>query len=453
LRPTATASEDAAVDPVFGYAQASDGAYLAYSTTGEGPRDLLWQQDWFSNVDLIWEDQATARLLTGISRFARLILHDRRGVGLSSRNVDPPNLETRVADLVTVLDAVGAERPVLAGDREGGSPNVLLAATQPDRLRSLVWYAPSPRSVWAPDYPWGVRPEYVEREVEMLTTWGTDRYGTAFIETEALGEHELPLGLASQLARLSRHTTTPDVAKRLSQIWFESDVREVLPAVRVPTLILQFEQPALGVEEATHVASLMPQAELVVVPGNEADGDFGPLLKAVRAFLGEDRPPELDTILSTVLFTDIVGSTERQASLGDHQWKEIVIDHHAAVRDALERWRGVENDTAGDGFYATFDGPARAIRCAQEIVQRVRPLGIEVRAGLHTGECEVIDGKYGGLTVTIGARVAARADPSVVLVSQTVKDLVAGSGLHFSDAGEHELKGVPDRWRLYRVDA
>jgi class 3 adenylate cyclase/pimeloyl-ACP methyl ester carboxylesterase len=453
LRPPVAASQDAAVEPAFGYARAADDAYLAYSTVGEGPLDVLWQQDWFSNIDLLWELPVYRRLFTGVAQMARLILNDRRGVGLSSRDVPAPTLETRVADLITVLDTVGAGRPVLAGDREGGSPNVLLAATQPERVRSLIWYAPSPRSVWAPDYPWGVRPEYVEREVETLATWGTHEYGRAFIDTESIADHEMDPAIARDIARLSRNTATPDVARQLGRIWFESDVRDVLPAVRVPTLILQFERPALGLDESTHVASLLPEAELVVMPGSEADGDVGPMLDAIRRFLGEDRPPELDTILTTVLFTDIVGSTERQASVGDHRWKDLVLEHHAVVRDALERWRGVENDTAGDGFYATFDGPARAIRCAQEVVQRVRPLGIEIRAGVHTGECEVIDGKCGGLTVSIGARVAAQAGPSSVMVSQTVKDLVAGSGLGFSDAGERELKGVPDRWRLYRVDA
>jgi class 3 adenylate cyclase len=440
-----------AVEPTFGYARATDGAYLAYSTTGDGPLDIAWQQDWFSNVDLIWEDPISRRVFTGVSRTARLILHDRRGTGLSSRNVPPPNLETRVTDLIAVLDEVEAARPVLAGEREGGAPNALLAATQPDRVRSLIWYAPTPRSVWAPDYPWGARPEYIEGEIESVKVWGTPAYGEAFIHTESLGDHELDPSMAALIARASRHTATPDVAQQMSKIWYESDVREVLPAVRVPTLIAQFERPARGLEEARYVSSLMPEAELVVLPGTEADAEVDPFLDAIRTFLGQDRPAELDTILSTVLFTDIVDSTKTQASLGDHRWKDLVLEHHTVVRDALERWHGVENDTAGDGFYATFDGPARAIRCAQEVVERVRPIGIEIRAGIHTGECEVIDGKCGGLTVSIGARIASHAGPSTVMVSQTVKDLVAGSGLHFTDAGAYELKGVPDAWRLYEV--
>jgi class 3 adenylate cyclase len=207
----------------------------------------------------------------------------------------------------------------------------------------------------------------------------------------------------------------------------------------------------MNVSEAKYMASLMPDATLLIMPGSEADGDFHSFVEAVRSFLGVDRAPNLETVLSTVMFTDIVGSTERQATLGDRAWKELVLAHHAVVRGALERWRGVENDTAGDGFYATFDGPARAIRCATEVSERVRDLGIEIRAGVHTGECEVIEGKCSGLSVSIGARVMAHAGPSEVLVSQTVKDLTAGSGFTFEDAGEHELKGVPDRWRLYRV--
>jgi class 3 adenylate cyclase len=261
--------------------------------------------------------------------------------------------------------------------------------------------------------------------------------------------------MTDYFARSSRNACTPDVAAELSRIWYESDVRSVLPAVQVPTLIQTW--PARDVVDfarAQYVASLIPEAELREMPGRGAwtEEDMVASAEEVRRFAGVDRAPvELDTILSTVLFTDIVGSTEKQASLGDHGWKGLVERHHAVFREALGRWRGVENDTAGDGFYATFDGPARAIRCAQEAGAKVRDLGIEIRAGVHTGECELIDGKIGGITVSIGARVASNAGPSEVLISQTVKDLVAGSGLTFEDAGEHELKGVPDRWHLYRV--
>ena len=251
---------------------------------------------------------------------------------------------------------------------------------------------------------------------------------------------------------MSRHTTTPDVARELSRIWHETDVRGVLPSVQAPALLIVREQSPADIEMTGYVASLMPHAVVAQVPGNYGQDEQRPVVDVVRRFLGVERPaPELDTVLSTVLFTDIVGSTQRQAGLGDRAWKDLVMQHHGIVRSALDRWRGVENDTAGDGFYATFDGPARAIRCATEVAERVRDLGIEIRAGVHTGECEIIDDKLGGITVSIGARVSALAGPSEVVVSQTVKDLVAGSGLIFEDAGEHELKGVPDRWHLYRV--
>jgi class 3 adenylate cyclase len=440
-----------AVEPTFGYARASDGAYIAYSTMGEGPIDLVWQFDWFGNVDAIWEDRDFRALFEGMAGFARLILHDRRATGLSSRDVDVPNLETRVSDLVAVLDTVGSDRPILGGQREGGAPNLMLAATQPDRVRSLIWYAPSARSVWAPDFPWGATPDYVARERASLEAWGTSRYGSMFIETEASGGHEIRGDTTGIIAKLSRNTATPDIARRLSDVWYETDVRSLLPSVTAPTLLLQYEGAAAGIGEMEYVAERMTDVRTVVLPGAESDGEMGSFLDELRRFIGIDRAPSLDTVLTTVLFTDIVDSTAVQARLGDRGWKDLIERHHALVRDHLQRFRGQEQDTAGDGFYARFDGPARAIHCAREIADRVRDLGVEVRAGVHTGECEVADGKCSGLSVSIGARVMAHAGRSEVLVSQTVKDLVAGSGLAFEDAGEHELKGVPDRWRLYRV--
>lgn len=434
------------------YARAADGAYIAYQTAGDGPLDIVWQLDWFGNVDVIWEDPNHRAEFTAASRFSRLILHDRRGTGLSSRNVPPPSLETRVSDLLCVLDAVGSSRPVLFGGRESGSPNALLAATDPDRVRSMVWYAPTARSVWAPDYPWGARPEYLDLDQRAIDSWGTTEYGQAFFEVEAASGHLVDekeaLGFGGLL---SRHTATPDVAKELARIWSETDVREVLRLVHVPTLLIVYEGIPEDLAEAQHIAGLIPGAELAVLPGDELTEDHDAFAELIRMFIGVDRPVELDSVLSTVLITDIVGSTERQAALGDHGWKGLVERHHAIVRETLGRYRGVENDTAGDGFFATFDGPARAIRCAKEVSGRVRDLGIEIRAGIHTGECEFINDKIGGIAVTIGARISAMAGRSEILISQTVKDLVAGSGLAFEDAGEHELKGVPDRWRIYRV--
>jgi class 3 adenylate cyclase len=433
------------------YARAPDGTYLAYAVVGDGPVDIAWQNDWFSDLDLMWEYPRFREWVSGLAAFARVILHDRRGLGLSSRTM-PGDLETRVADLRTVLRAVGAERPVVAGAMEGGAPNALMAASDPMAVRSLVWFAPSARSLWAPDYPWGVSDAYVASDLDSITQhWGTAEYGEAFIRTEALVGHRVAADEAELMSLMSRHTCTPDMALELSRNWYDTDLRSVLPLIQVPTLILSPDEEGPDTE-ADYVARAIPGAVLTRVPDPDLTRDWGPSLDAIRSFVGVERPPVgLDTILATVLFTDIVGSTERQAELGDRGWKQMVERHHELVRRALERWHGVERDTAGDGFFATFDGPARAVRCALEVSDRVRALGLEIRAGVHTGECEIVDRKVGGLAVSIGARIAATAQPSEVLVSQTVKDLVAGSGLGFADGGEHRLKGVPDRWRLYRV--
>jgi class 3 adenylate cyclase/pimeloyl-ACP methyl ester carboxylesterase len=432
------------------YAKTTDGVYLAYQVAGEGPIDLAWEFDFIGNVDLAWDWPVTGPLLRALSQSCRVILHDRRGAGLSSRNVSAPNLETRVGDMRLVLDTVGSERPVLAGINEAGAPNVVFAATQPERVRSIVWLDPLPRVVWAPDFQWGLRRPYVEVEERSLDLWGTNDYGVAWANAEAAAESMLSNEQLLMAGMMSRHTATPDMARELDRIWYETDVRAVLPSVRAPTLLIVRDGSRRKVEVAEYVASLMSDATVAAVSGAFGPDEIEPVMNAIRPFLGVESPaPELDTFLATVLFTDIVGSTARQASLGDHRWKDVLKRHHGIAREALTRWRGIENDTAGDGFFATFDGPARAIRCALEIVERVTELGIEIRAGLHTGECELVEGKTAGLTVSIGARVAGRANPSEVLVSQTVKDLVAGSGFVFEDRGSHELRGLPDRWRLY----
>ena len=432
--------------PQSKYARTPDGAYIAYQTVGDGPIDIVWQFDWLGNVDTIWEYRPSAEWFHGLASFSRLILHDRRGTGASSRNVDPPNLETRVADLTVVLDAVGSERPVLGGALEGGSPNILFAATFPERVHSLFWWYPAPRTTLAPDYPFGASQDLIARSTSAtIDLWGTDAYGySVWTGTQPEAEH-VPWGW------LSRQTATPDVAVEMDRIYNETDVRGAMPSVAAPVLLLAREDDR---EALAYLATLLRQPRIHLFPGaDELKVHEQPaVLDAIREFVGiSPAAPELDTILSTVLFTDVVGSTQKQAELGDRRYKGLIEQHHAIVRDALERWRGLESSTAGDGFYATFNGPARAIRCAMEVAHRIIDLGIEIRAGVHTGECELMDGKISGLTVSIGARVAAKAGPSQVLISQTVKDLVAGSGLTFEDAGEHELKGVPDRWRLYRV--
>ena len=428
------------------YAKTTDGAYIAYQTVGDGPVDLVWQFDWLGNVDTIWQYRPYAEWFRGLASFSRLILHDRRGTGASSRNVDVPNLETRVADLTVVLDALGADRPVLGGTMEGGAPNVLFAATFPERIHSLIWWYPAPRTTLAPDYPFGASEDLIARSTSAtVDLWGTDAYGYSVYTGSEPGSDPAPWGW------LSRQTATPDVAVEMDRIYNETDVRGAMRSIAAPVLLLARENDR---EALDYLATLLRQPRIHLFPGaDELKVDEQPaVLDAIREFVGiSPAAPELDTILSTVLFTDVVESTRKQAELGDRRYKRLIEQHHAIVREALERWRGLESSTAGDGFYATFDGPARAIRCALEIGPRVLDLGIEIRAGVHTGECELIDGEISGITVSIGARVAAKAGPSEVLVSQTVKDLVAGSGLTFEDAGEHELKGVPERWRLYRV--
>jgi class 3 adenylate cyclase len=406
---------------------------------------LVWQLDFFGCLDVVWEVPFLRDWLNGLAGFSRLILHDRRGTGLSSRDVPAPNLETRVSDLIAVLEAVGVSDPVvLAAQFEGGAPNVVFAGASPERVRSMVWLGPMARSTWAPDYPWGAQAEDVDAERRALAVWGTAEYGPRFLDAAAVGGMHPDPGLAGVISKASRLKCTPDMAEALSAVWHQSDVRGALPAVQAPALLVTTPRDS---DEAEYVASLMPHASVAQVDG---DAPGPEQLELLRRFLQvEPMPASLNTILATVLFTDIVGSTERQAALGDREWKTVVERHNALVRRSLDTWSGRENDTAGDGFYATFDGPARAIRCALEIANRLRELGIEIRAGIHTGECEVIDGKCAGIAVTTGSRIGALARPSQVLVSQTVKDLVAGSGLTFEPAGEHELKGVPDTWRLY----
>ncbi len=437
----------------FGYAKTDDGIYLGYRVDGDGPIDIVSQSDWPGNIDLEWMDPFSGGWLRELRSFSRVITHDPRGIGLSSRNVDLPTLETRVSDLMTVLNTIGVRRPALVGYLATGAVNILAAAMRPRFARAIVWLEPIPRYAWAEDFPWGVTPEDLQGELDFIDLWGTDAYGRAFFEEQQAMGNLVPPETATHMPMATRGTCTPDVARKMVQIWAEIDVRSVLEAVQVPTLLLVHEGQKDFVDQAEYIAAKMPAAEIRAMPGDAWRPEDSPAwAEHVRDFIGVERSPAaLDTVLATVLFTDIVGSTQRSSEMGSKEWKDLLQRHHAVVRDALHRLGGTEVDTAGDGFYATFDGPARAIRCALDIADRVRALGIEIRAGIHTGESELIDGKVGGLAVSIGARVAANAGPSEVLVSQTVRDLVAGSGLIFEDAGEHELKGVPDRWHLYRV--
>ena len=358
-----------------------------------------------------------------------------------------------------MLDAAKSDKALLAGGTDGGLVLAMFAATHPDRVSGFAWNNPAAKSAWSPDYPWGRGQEEFEQSQRDALVWGTSDYGQGVaryreaerrgVQLAALGDVESDPERVAIYARIVRNTASPDVAVEINRIFWETDVRGVLPSVLCPTALVTGIED--GTAEAEYVASLMPNATVHVTKGR-AGLAVEAYLEIVRNLAGVEAPAVgLDTVLATVLFTDIVDSTKQQAAIGDRAWKELVGKHHAIVRGSLDRWRGAENDTAGDGFYATFEGPARAIRCALEIVERVTDLGVAVRAGLHTGECELIDGKPAGISVSIGARVASTAEPSEVRVSQTVKDLVAGSGFTFADAGMHELKGVPDASHLYQV--
>ena len=438
--------------PQTRYAKAPDGTSIAYQVIGDGPVDLVYATGIWSNVEIMWDHPLWAHFLKRLARFSRLILFDMRGVGLSDRGPEPPVLELQRDDVGAVMDAVGSDEAIVFGGARAATMAMLFASTRPERTKALILYAPVAKTVSTPDFPHGKSPEeqaaFFER---FLAEMGTGK--NLDLQAPSVARDER---FVQWWARFERLVASPSAYRELAGIFTAVDVREVLPAIHVPTLVIHRQGDRIVLErQARYVADQIADATYMALPGEDHVpfvGDADAILDEVEKFVTGRRPiPEIDTVLATVLFTDIVDSTRRQAELGDGHWKALVERHHAIVRDLLATHRGEEQDTAGDGFFVRFDGPARAIRCAQSIVEGVRPLGIEVRAGLHTGECEIVDGKAGGIAVSIGARVMANAGGSEVLVSQTVKDLVAGSGLAFEEAGEHELKGVPDTWRLYRV--
>jgi class 3 adenylate cyclase/pimeloyl-ACP methyl ester carboxylesterase len=434
--------------PETKYAKTLDGGYIAFKTLGAGEVDVAIVGSIATNIELFMDFEPAARSWFDLAASARVTLHDRRGTGLSDDMGGLPNLETRASDLLAVLDAAGQERPFLLAAGDGGMAGAMLAATHPERVAGLVWFQAVARSVAGDGWPHGRDPRDVEKLAEAAETgWGSAGFVRQMYPGMAMDEEAVEF-----LATMQRHACGPATAVGFIQLLNKYDVRDVLPTLRLPVLVVAPKGLADDwlFRQAEATAELVPGAVKHSLPSSALRLWHPSVVRETRAFLGiEHPPPELDTVLATVLFSDIVGSTDHQARLGDRAWKQLVEQHHSIVRRSLERWRGVEIDTAGDGFFASFDGPARAIRCALEISQRVDDLGIRIRAGVHTGECELINGKIGGMTVSIGARVADKAHPSEVCVSQTVKDLVAGSGLSFDPRGEQELKGVPGRWRLY----
>jgi class 3 adenylate cyclase len=441
------------VQPETRYARSGD-VHLAYQVIGEGPFDLVYVPGWISNVEYVWEEPRVARFLRRLGSFSRLILFDKRGTGLSDPvpETELPTLEQRMDDVRAVMDAAGSGRAAIFGWSEGGPMCVLFAATYPDRTRALITFGIFAKREWSPEYPWAPTPEEREAWYEQIETgWGGE-VDLATLAPSAAGDERFRNWWATYL----RRSASPRRALALGKMNTQIDIRHVLPAVRVPTLIIHRAGDLdASVEEGRYIASRVPGAKFVELQGEDHlpfVGDQDAVLDEIEEFLtGVRRGPKPDRVLATVLFTDIAGSTERAAELGDSRWRELLESHHAVVRRELERFRGREIDVAGDGFLATFDGPARAIRCAVVITRAVRSLGIEVRAGLHTGECELADDRVSGIAVHTGARVLAMASPGEVLVSGTVKDLVAGSGIEFEDRGQHTLKGVPGEWRLYAV--
>jgi pimeloyl-ACP methyl ester carboxylesterase len=425
---------------------------IAYQVAGEGPRDLIYVPGWISNVELNWEEPRLAHVLERLADFSRLITFDKRGTGLSdSVPTDRlPTLEERMDDMRAVLDAVASEQAAVFGFSEGGLMSALFAATYPQRTTALLLYGVFAKRVWSPDYPWAPRPEDRERQIEALErNWSED------MDLDQLAPSEDD-AFKERLRTYLRRSASPGAAAALMRMNTQLDVRDVLPTIQAPTLVMhRTDDGDANVEEGRWIAAQIPGATFVELPGDAHvlwAGDADEVVDEIEEFLtGARRGPEPDRVLATVLFTDIVGSTVEAARLGDRRWRDLLERHNAVVREQLARFDGREVDTTGDGFLATFDGPARAIRCASAVHAGVRGLGLQLRAGIHTGECELVGGKVAGLAVHTGARVASVAGAGEVLVSSTVKDLVAGSGIEFEDRGAHELKGVPGEWRLFAV--
>jgi pimeloyl-ACP methyl ester carboxylesterase len=441
--------------PETWYARSGD-LMIAFQVTGEGnPVDLVHAPGTVSHLELFWEVPDASAFIERLSSFARLIRFDKRGTGMSDRPPGPATLEERTDDIRAVMDAAGSERAFVFGTSEGGSMASVFAATYPERTSGLILWGTQATWIRSDDYPWGQPLEEALAEIEELAEHGmTDTYLFGYGAGEDRGISEDYL---DRMRRLWRGATTPGALAALERMNLDIDIRGVLPSIHVPTLVMcRTNDPVADVDAVRDLASHIEGARFVEFAGDthaffQGSGS-GDVAAEIQEFVTGSRPAfGGDRALATVLFTDIVGSTHKAAELGDRAWRDLVERHHRIVRDLLARSRGIEMDTAGDGFFATFDGPARAVRCALAAIEAVRPLGIEIRAGVHTGEVETIDAKAGGIAVVIGARIAASAAPSEVLASSTVKDLVAGSGLAFEDAGEHELKGVPDRWHLYRV--
>jgi len=440
------------VSPPTRYAKSED-ASIAYQVVGDGPIDLAVVLGFATHVELQWESPAFAHFFERLSSFSRLVIFDKRGTGLSDPVSEVPTLEQRVDDLRAVMDAAGSERAALFGVSEGGPMSVLFAATHPDRVSALVLHGAMGRTTAAPDYPWASSADALRESATQFIApyWGQDARGTLELFAPSAAEDRQTVEFTE---RMERSAASPGMVWKIFEMFLDIDVRAVLPTIAVPTLVLHRRGDRVVNRRAgKDLAGRIPGARYVEVPGIDHlpwAGDADTVLGEVEEFLtGTRSEPEPDRVLATVMFTDICGSTEQAAALGDSRWRELLSAHHVAVRRELARFRGREVKTLGDGFLATFDGPARAIRCGQAIVGAARLVGHEVRVGVHSGEVELLGDDVGGIAVHLAARVGALADPGEVLVSSTVKDLVAGSGIQFTDRGTHRLKGIADEWRVF----
>jgi pimeloyl-ACP methyl ester carboxylesterase len=438
--------------PETRYTRSGD-VHIAYQVFGSGPIDLVLIPGYFTHVELVWEHEPAARVLERLSSFARVITFDRRGAGLSDRVAEPPTLEERMDDVRAVMDAASSERAALVGISEGVTMAILLAATYPDRVQALVCSGGMARSTYAEDYPWASTTEALQESgfELLLPTFGDGSLAEIAAPTQA----ENPETRAF-FAKMQRASASPGMLAGLVQMFLDLDVRDVVPSVQAPALVLHKRRDRLvNIGNGRWLAEHLPNARLVELDGD----DHVPWYEGTDEWLGEIEEfltgtraaPEPERILATVLFTDIVDSTKTASELGDREWRRVLEEHYELVRGALDRWRGHEVKSIGDGFLATFDGPARGVRCAREIVDSSRSAGVHVRAGLHTGECEAVGDDIGGIAVHIAARVSGLAGPDEVLTSRTVRDLVAGSGIEFEARGRHTLKGVPDEWDVLEV--
>ncbi len=439
------------------YARSGD-VHVAYAVVGDGPTDLIMVDGFLTHLSVLWEEPTYRRFVQRLADFARVICFDKRGMGLSDR-VEAGTLEDRMDDVRAVMDAAGSDRAALMGSSEGGPMSLLFAATYPERTRCLLLVGAEVCEEKSEDWPWGesTRAEFDQYLVQLPQTWG-QRGLSADVFAPSLGPAE-SARLYEWSKRLLVNAASPGAAVAFSRMAFEIDVRGICPTISVPTLVLhRVDDHVCHVENARYLARTigtatyheLDGADHIVWMNPEGSEEVAGLVQEYLTGTREAAAPE--RILATVLFTDLVDSTATLASIGDSRWRTLIEEHHTVVRALLEQFRGRELDTAGDGFLATFDGPARAIRCATAIVREVERLGLRVRAGVHTGECDIVDSKLAGIAVHIGARVAAAAGPGEVLASSTVRDLVVGSGIEFSDRGSHQLKGVPGEWRLYAVD-